>query len=289
MNNALACNDGNPCTTTDTCGGGTCKGGAALNCNDGNACTLDSCSPLTGCGHTALTGTACLDGDACTTSDICAAGTCVGVPVTNIYGCGSTDTVLCSVTGALNSTVSCPLLVAKGNPSLPAATAVQFTLDYDPKKLELVNFFDTLCFAGAGCFNWNMTGPGSLPMSTGHSVSPAPTNLADWKGTTCNASKPCQGGASCVQGICKGTDGFGGVLVVNSQNPTVALSPAHFSNPDTLVGDATILTVQFKLLSAIPLLDPAAVVVGGMQGADGTGKNLDMVLYDGVFVTYPSE
>src|SRR5262249_57973821 len=55
-NNAVPCDDGNPCTTGDACGGGTCNGGPATNCDDGNPCTDDSCKPATGCLHTNNTG-----------------------------------------------------------------------------------------------------------------------------------------------------------------------------------------------------------------------------------------
>src|SRR5262249_36416696 len=41
VNNTAPCNDGNACTTNDTCSGGTCVGGPAPNCNDGNPCTDD--------------------------------------------------------------------------------------------------------------------------------------------------------------------------------------------------------------------------------------------------------
>lgn len=53
-----ACDDGNPCTTTDTCAGdGSCVG-------------------------TPVAGTPCDDGSACTTGDVCAGdGTCAGAPV----------------------------------------------------------------------------------------------------------------------------------------------------------------------------------------------------------------
>ena len=47
--NTLACNDGDACTETDTCAGGTCVGGAAPDCDDSNVCTDDFCDTTTGC------------------------------------------------------------------------------------------------------------------------------------------------------------------------------------------------------------------------------------------------
>src|SRR5262249_27226304 len=70
----LACNDGNACTTADTCAGGVCVGGPAPNCNDSNACTADSCAPATGCVHTTIS---CDDSNLCTTDTCSAATGCV--------------------------------------------------------------------------------------------------------------------------------------------------------------------------------------------------------------------
>jgi hypothetical protein len=75
--NSAPCDDANACTTSDTCAGGTCVGGASLGCNDGNACTDDSCDVGSGCIH-ANNSAGCSDGNACTTSDTCSGGSCVG-------------------------------------------------------------------------------------------------------------------------------------------------------------------------------------------------------------------
>src|SRR5207248_307768 len=71
--NHVACNDGNACTTNDTCSGGQCIGGAAPSCDDGNACPDDTCNPATGSMHTNTT-EPCTDGNACTTNDTCSPG-----------------------------------------------------------------------------------------------------------------------------------------------------------------------------------------------------------------------
>ena len=77
---AFACNDANPCTMTDVCVGGTCRG-SAINCGDNNVCTDDSCNVATGaCVHTNLSSaTLCDDGSTCTNSDHCESGTCTGM------------------------------------------------------------------------------------------------------------------------------------------------------------------------------------------------------------------
>lgn len=73
------CEDGDPCTTSDTCGdGGACEPGTPVSCpDDGNACTDDVCDSSTGACGMPRTGT-CDDGDACTTGDSCNAGQCRG-------------------------------------------------------------------------------------------------------------------------------------------------------------------------------------------------------------------
>ena len=75
--NTAPCDDGDACTTVDTCAGGTCTGGPAPDCDDGNPCTDDACDPVLGCVHTA-NNDPCDDGNACTTNDTCSAGMCVG-------------------------------------------------------------------------------------------------------------------------------------------------------------------------------------------------------------------
>ena len=47
--NAAACDDGDACTTEDTCVQGTCTGATAPECDDKNDCTVDYCNPKSGC------------------------------------------------------------------------------------------------------------------------------------------------------------------------------------------------------------------------------------------------
>ena len=71
------CDDGNPCTGSDTCAAGSCKG-APLTCDDKNTCTFDGCSAPVGCYHTMGSGGPCDDGDICTSGDLCSGSVCVG-------------------------------------------------------------------------------------------------------------------------------------------------------------------------------------------------------------------
>ncbi|MFH1807115.1 MAG: MYXO-CTERM sorting domain-containing protein [Pseudomonadota bacterium] len=76
------CDDGNPCTTGDSCQAGVCVAGAPNTCDDANVCTNDSCDPGLGCQHSFNT-LPCDDGTACTVDDQCnGAGACVGQALT---------------------------------------------------------------------------------------------------------------------------------------------------------------------------------------------------------------
>lgn len=70
-----ACDDGDPCQTSDKCQQGQCQPGQDINCNDGNTCTDDSCHPVQGCQNTNNVAL-CDDGNLCTLSDHCANGNC---------------------------------------------------------------------------------------------------------------------------------------------------------------------------------------------------------------------
>ncbi|MGB0589573.1 MAG: hypothetical protein ACPGU1_07845 [Myxococcota bacterium] len=101
------CEDGNVCTTNDTCFGGTCLGGAPLDCDDGEQCTDDSCDATLGCASAVRDGI-CDDGDACTVDEVCEEGTCQsGVPA----DCG--DDNPCTIDGC-ELTTGCTWTVRLG-------------------------------------------------------------------------------------------------------------------------------------------------------------------------------
>ncbi len=71
----LPCEDGNPCTVGDVCGGvggDQCLPGPTQGaCDDKNDCTEDSCNAKIGCQHTPKPGAICNDGNACTLGEFC--------------------------------------------------------------------------------------------------------------------------------------------------------------------------------------------------------------------------
>ncbi len=73
--NTNPCDDGDSCTTNDTCFNGFCISGPPPDCDDGNVCTDDTCDPTSGCVHSNSTA-ACSDGLFCNGSDTCSDGSC---------------------------------------------------------------------------------------------------------------------------------------------------------------------------------------------------------------------
>jgi cysteine-rich repeat protein len=74
------CDDGEPCTTGDVCGGPsglTCVGGPPPACTDDNECTDDECVPGQGCTFVPNSAV-CDDGSTCSIDERCVGGACVG-------------------------------------------------------------------------------------------------------------------------------------------------------------------------------------------------------------------
>ncbi|WP_169796480.1 MYXO-CTERM sorting domain-containing protein [Chondromyces crocatus] len=82
--NGTPCEDGNLCTTGDTCVNGACVGGGMPDCNDQNPCTDDACDPQLGCVVEHNT-QPCEDGDLCHGPEVCAFGVCVTGPQIYCY------------------------------------------------------------------------------------------------------------------------------------------------------------------------------------------------------------
>jgi hypothetical protein len=70
INGGASCNDGNACTTSDTCIAGTCTGGPAPVCTDSNVCNgLETCDPSLGCRPG--TSLVCSNNDVCDGLETC--------------------------------------------------------------------------------------------------------------------------------------------------------------------------------------------------------------------------
>ncbi|MEN9800115.1 MAG: hypothetical protein RL653_3812, partial [Pseudomonadota bacterium] len=113
-NTGGACDDGNGCTLSDTCAGGTCAG-INVTCDDTNPCTDDACSPSDGgCVFTTDDANTCLDGNACTGTngvDRCFQGACVaGTPK------ACSDSNVCTSDGCDTQTGACVFTPDTGTP-----------------------------------------------------------------------------------------------------------------------------------------------------------------------------
>ncbi|NUN15962.1 MAG: hypothetical protein HUU55_20235 [Myxococcales bacterium] len=278
---SVACNDNNPCTVGDICAAKTCTSGKVpLNCDDGNPCTTDSCDPPIGCVHLSLSGPQCDDGDSCTAGDSCVSGSCEpGTPVEK-PGCGAdAPKPVCELFGAAGATVDCPLLLAAASADDPLCTGLQFTLQYNFSKVQLVNFFDEACFTGIGCFPVAVTGAGAFPLSTGHSVSIGPQQIVNWnKQVACSAASPCANDATCINGGCEGTGGFGGVVIINLTSTAVPISEAVVDAGGNLTGDPQFMIVRFTLSQTIDAATPEVLLFGSSVGADASSETLEVVV-----------
>ncbi|MBI5534666.1 MAG: lamin tail domain-containing protein [Deltaproteobacteria bacterium] len=116
--NNTPCNDGDLCTTVDTCESGACLGTTPVNCTALDQChNIGVCNPTTGvCSDPAKAdGVTCDDTNVCTTPDTCQAGACTGTPVAG-GNCGTNGHCDANgqCVGCLNPT-DCP---ATGDPCL---------------------------------------------------------------------------------------------------------------------------------------------------------------------------
>ncbi|MBI3834345.1 MAG: hypothetical protein HY287_08460 [Planctomycetes bacterium] len=206
--NSASCDDGNACTTNDTCAFGSCVGGPPLDCNDGNICTDDSCNPASGCVHVNNVAP-CDDHDACTTGDTCAGGVCVGGPPPNCDdGNVCTDDACDHGTGCThtNNTSACD--------------------DFNA------------CTTGDTCADGSCMGGASLDCNDGNPCTDDSCNPA----TGCvyvNNFEPCDDGNACTSSdTCSGGDCSGTPITCDDSNPCTddACNPAsgcyHTDNSD---------------------------------------------------------
>ncbi len=189
------CDDGDACTTNDSCSAGQCVGGAPVDCDDGESCTLDQCSPLGGCHHTPL-GLPCDDGNACTVNDVCQNGTCTGGGALNcddgnactVDSCDSASgCVHTPSTGACDDGDAC----TTGDACHAGQCTASGVLDCDDGNPCTVD----QCVSSSGCSH----APVSLPCDDGDACT---TN------DTCSGGQ-CTGGAAldCDDGNVCTTDG----------------------------------------------------------------------------------
>ncbi|HEX4824763.1 MAG TPA: hypothetical protein VFV19_10635 [Candidatus Polarisedimenticolaceae bacterium] len=228
--NTAPCNDGNACTTGDTCGGGTCHAGAPVVCNDSNPCTDDSCNPATGCVYTNNTAS-CDDGNACTTGDTCGGGTChAGGAVTCDDNNPCTDDSCNPATGCVytNNTASCDDGNActsgdtcgggtchGGAPVVCNDNNACTTDSCNPATGCVYTNNNNACDDGNACTSGDVCGGGSCHgtpivcndnnVCTDDSCNPATGCVYTANTASCDDGNDCTTGDTCSGGTCSGT------------------------------------------------------------------------------------
>jgi hypothetical protein len=164
-----ACDDGDVCTGSSACFGGSCVGAAILACDDNNPCTTDTCDAKGGCLHGPTFGT-CDDGNPCTQGDVCSAqGVCVG----GANQCKCLQDSDCKDDGDVCNGV----LICQGNQCVVKAGSV-VTCDASQ---------DTAC-----------------SKATCDKASGKCSALASADGTVCDDGSLCTTGEKCAGGACQG-------------------------------------------------------------------------------------
>ena len=179
--NTSDCDDGDACSTADTCANGSCLG-SSNDCDDGDACTSDSCVAGVGCQHVGDS-SACDDGFDCTEDSCAQGGGCVHAPNDDACGdAGECTTPQCDPNAGCQSVqddtpcndgISCSIDTCEADGSCSHALDSASCDDGNPCT-------DNVCFATSGCaFAYN----------------DAP----------CDDGNPCTLEESCANGNC-GTD-----------------------------------------------------------------------------------
>ena len=191
--NGTTCDDGNACTTVDTCEGGTCIAGTAVVCHAQDQChDAGTCNPATGtCSNPAkANGTTCDDGNACTRTDTCQAGTCTGA-----------NPVTCAVPDQCHDAGTCnPATGICSNPAKPNGTTCDdgnaCTRSDSCQTGTCTGGNPVTCTAQDQCHD-----VGTCNTATGVCSTPAKPD-----GTSCNDANACTQTDTCQAGACTGTN-----------------------------------------------------------------------------------
>jgi hypothetical protein len=241
VNNTLACDDGNNCTTGDKCANGKCAGTGGPNCDDLNPCTTDGCEPGKGCTH-AFNTLDCSDGNACTTADKCSLGKCVAGPAPNCddadpcttdacdkaTGCThANNTAVCSDGNACTSGDQCSSGKCVGGAGAVCNDSNACTGDScDPAKGCVFSPLDVPCSDGNACTVGDKCSAGKCVAGAAQKcddLNPCTTDACDTtKGCTftsntnpCDDKNACTTGDKCAANKCEP----GPATVCDDKNP----------------------------------------------------------------------
>ena len=214
---APACDDGDSCTEGDVCGAGICAG-TALDCSasgDPAACVVGVCNPTLGACEAQPAGedSACEDGDPCTWGERCQVGVCEGgVPTQDGGGCDDgdacTDGDTCQAGQCAGAGITCP----------ESSDACQGAACDPAVGCQMVAVADgSACESADPCIEDESCQQG---VCVGQDVCPC-ANQAD--GTACDDGDGCTSGDACQAGACVGAfvdcGGLDGACVVGACDP----------------------------------------------------------------------
>lgn len=203
---AGGCDDGNACTSNDTCVDGVCVG-QSFQCDDGNPCTDDTCDGAGGCMFANNTAD-CSDGDACTDGDTCVEGACVPGPGlscddSNPCTADSCDPTLgCTFVPDDGATCTDNSVCTEASVCLAGECVVQEVVSCDDNNLCTIDF----CDAVDGCDHEDIsdrctdTNP-----CTDEACDPALGCVFPFNTDPCDDNNLCTTVDTCTSGACIGT------------------------------------------------------------------------------------
>ena len=189
---ATVCDDGDKCTTIDSCKTGVCTGATPVVCGASDQCHgVGTCAKATGvCSNpVAGDGNLCNDGNGCTTSDTCMTGVCTGAMP-----------VVCTASDQCHAAGTCTNVGGAGvcsNPTIVNGTACNDNstcTTSDVCTAGNCGGTPVVCTAADACHV-----PGTCTVATGCTTPNAPD------GTACNDANGCTAGDICTTGACAGT------------------------------------------------------------------------------------
>ncbi|MBI5533646.1 MAG: hypothetical protein HY898_13080 [Deltaproteobacteria bacterium] len=248
-NNGTACNDGNACTTQDSCQAGVCTG-TPMVCVSSNPCHDAACVAGNCLETSKADGTSCVDSDLCTQTDVCVGGTCTGG---NPVVCGASDQ--CHAAGVCNpGTGTC------SNPPLPDGTAcndgsVCTTPDTCVGGV-CTGTSTVVCTALDQCHDVGTCDPGNGTCS----------NPAKADGSACNDNDVCTVD-TCQAGACVGVPK---VCTPSNECHTSACNTSNGNCDETVLPDGTVCGVTGTCQGGVCVGGEAGVPDAGDDGAAGS-------------------
>ena len=189
--NGTACNDGNACTTVDSCQSGACTGASPIVCTAISGCHVPGvCDPASGTCSTPFrqNGFPCDDSNACTEGSFCTNGACGGGAA---IACVPPDQ--CQQVGACDPDNGC---VFVNKPNGTACNDADLCTQVDTCQAgACVGTSPVVCTALDQCFD-----VGTCDPTTGQCTNPLKAD-----GSTCDDANLCTRVDACQQGACVGS------------------------------------------------------------------------------------